>query len=103
MDNAVFESLRSALRASPDNRDLALVVLRAALDRNHPAELEQLLNELKLDRTQLADAERRDLGRAYLSIGKPAQAIEWLQSDDSETLLLKARAFAQIGDLDQGR
>lgn len=103
MDNAVFESLRSALRASPDNRDLALVVLRAALERAHADELKQLLSELKLDVAQLAAVERRDLGRAYLSIGEPVRAIEWLQGDDSETLMLKARAFAQSGDLDQGR
>lgn len=103
MDNAVFESLRSALRASPDNRDLALVVLRAALERDHPDELERVLSELQLDVAQLGAAERRDLGRAYLSIGKPARATELLQGDDSETLLLKARAFAQLGDLDQGR
>jgi transitional endoplasmic reticulum ATPase len=103
MDNAVFESLRSALRASPDNRDLALVVLRAALERDHEHELKQLLSELKLDRAHLAEAESRDVGRAYLSIGEPARAIEWLQGNDSATLLLKARAFARTGDLDQGR
>jgi SpoVK/Ycf46/Vps4 family AAA+-type ATPase len=103
MDNAVFESLRSALRASPDNRDLALVVLRAALERDHQDELKQLLSELKLDRAHLAEAESRDVGRAYLSIGEPARATEWLQGNDSATLLLKARAFARTGDLDQGR
>ncbi|HEY5756380.1 MAG TPA: AAA family ATPase [Steroidobacter sp.] len=103
MDNAVFESLRSALRASPDNRDLALVVLRAALERDHQDELKQLLSELKLDRAHLAEAESRDVGRAYLSTGEPARAIEWLQGNDSATLLLKARAFARTGDLDQGR
>jgi transitional endoplasmic reticulum ATPase len=103
MDNAVFESLRSALRASPDNRDLALVVLRAALERDHDDELKQLLSELMLERARLAEAESRDVGRAYLSIGEPARAIEWLQGNDSATLMLKARAFAQTGDLDQGR
>jgi transitional endoplasmic reticulum ATPase len=103
MDNAVFDSLRSALRASPDNRDLALVVLRAALERDHADELAALLQELALEPSQLSEPERREFARACLVIDKPTEALDWLVGADSETLLLKARAYARTGDLDQGR
>lgn len=103
MDNAVFDSLRSALRASPDNRDLALVVLRASLERDDAAELRDLLGELRLQAGQLSEPERRDVGRAYLSIDEPRHALEWLEGQDSATLILKARALVRVGDLDAGR
>lgn len=73
MDTTVFESLRAALRASPGNRDLGLVVMRAALERNVPEEIRGVLAELALD------------------------------GDDTEVLMLKARACCRLGELDQGR
>ena len=103
MDSAVFDSLRSALRASPGNRELALVVLRAALERDDPDLVRELLAELKLNRAELAEAERRELARAYLSLDEPASALEWLTGSDSETLILKAKAHCLTGELEDGR
>ena len=103
MDSAVFDSLRSALRASPGNRELALVVLRAALERDDPDLVRELLAELKLNRAELAEAERRELARAYLSLEEPASALEWLTGSDSETLILKAKAHCLTGELEDGR
>lgn len=73
MDTTVFESLRAALRASPGNRDLGLVVVRAALERNVPDEIRGVLAELALD------------------------------DSDTEVLMLKARAYCRLGELEQGR
>src|SRR5512145_3210512 len=103
MDDTVLGSLRSALRATPDNRDLALVVLRAALDRGEPDLMRSVLSDLKLDPTKLGESDRRDFARAYLSVEQPARALEWLAGTDSETLLLRARAHCRAGDLDAGR
>jgi transitional endoplasmic reticulum ATPase len=103
MDSAVFDSLRSALRATPNNRELALVVLRASLERGDPELVSQLLGELKLTPSDLAEAERREFARAYLSLGEPASALAWLSGSDSETLILKARAHCLTGELDEGR
>jgi len=103
MDSAVFDSLRSALRASPNNRELALVVLRAALERDDPTLVREVLGELKLDPSGLAEPERREFARAYLSLEEPVRALDWLGGDASETLILKARAHCLTGQLEEGR
>ena len=103
MDDTVFNSLRSALRASPDNRELALVVLRAAVARGDPASLQELLAELRLDVAMLDEGQRCEVARAYLSLDQPARALEYARGQQGETLLLQARAHCRLGDLDAGR
>jgi transitional endoplasmic reticulum ATPase len=103
MDDTVFDSLRSALRASPANPDLGLVVLRAALDRGEPQLVREVLGELRIEAGSLAESGNRELARAYLLINEPAQALQWLTGSESETLLLKARVQCRAGNLDEGR
>jgi len=103
MDTTVFDSLRTALRASPGNRELGLVVLRAALARNLPDELRSVLADLALNAADLSEPERRDVARAWLSLDDAASALNWLLGSEAETLLLKARALCRSGDLEQGR
>ena len=74
MDQATFESLRGALRATPNNAQLFTIVLRAALSLNDKQALTELLQQ------------------------SPAK-----HSADAETLLLTARAHCSLGELDQGR
>jgi SpoVK/Ycf46/Vps4 family AAA+-type ATPase len=103
MDDTVFQSLRSALRASPNNRELAMVLLRAAIARNAPATLREVLAELHLDAATLSESECCELARAHLSLEQPDQALQYLQGTQSETLLLQARAYCRTGDLERGR
>lgn len=103
MDDAVLASLRSALRASPDNRELALVVLRACLEHGDISVLRAAFAEMRVDTSRLAEAERREFARACLLTEQPQRALELLDGTESETLMLKARALCRAGDLDQGR
>jgi SpoVK/Ycf46/Vps4 family AAA+-type ATPase len=103
MDDTVFQSLRSALRASPHNRELAMVLLRAAVARNVPATLTEVLAELQLDAAALSESECCELARAHLTLDQADKALEYLQGKQSETLLLKARAYCRTGDLERGR
>lgn len=103
MDDAVLDSLRSALRASPDNRELALVVLRACLEREDLALLREALTEMRVDASRLAESERREFARACLRIEQHKRALELLEGAESETLILKARVLCRAGDLEQGR
>ncbi len=103
MDTTTFESLRAALRATPLNRELYLVLVRAALQRDRPQELRDLLTSSPLEPTEFADTERYDVARAWLALGEATKTLEWASGDGSETLLLKARAHCRIGALEQGR
>jgi len=103
MDNSTFESLRSAFKSSPDNRDLFAVVLHAALERADLEALRELLNGRRPDAQALPEAARRDCASAHLLLDEPQRALAWLTDDASESLIVKARAHCRLGELEQGR
>lgn len=108
MDDAVFTSLRNALRATPDNRELAMVLLRACLERSAADTMREILAETELANAELAAGDRLDLARAYLLIGERErglatyrQAIE--QNPALEDRRLEAELNAQVIRLDPNR
>jgi transitional endoplasmic reticulum ATPase len=103
MDLVTFNSLRAALNATPNNRDLALVLVRAALELERPQDLRELLEALSLQAMQLSEAQQRDIACAYLNLDETQQALQWLSGSESETLLLKARVYARLGEHERGR
>ena len=102
MDDAVFASLRSALAATPGSRELALVVLRACLERGDAEAAREILAQANFDPASWAEAERRDLARLHLLAGNANAAIEVLAGEEGATLLLKARALLAAGDRRRG-
>lgn len=108
MDDAVFTSLRNALRATPDNRELAMVFLRACLERSAADTMREILAETQLANAELAAGDRLDLARAYLLMGERErglatyrQAIE--QNPALEDRRLEAELNAQVIRLDPNR
>jgi SpoVK/Ycf46/Vps4 family AAA+-type ATPase len=102
MDDATLDALQSALGASPDNRDLTLVILRACVDRNDAARIRKLLELTRIDGRAWAEGERRDLARAWLVAGDAARALELLDGEEPETRLLRSRALCLAGELQRG-
>ena len=102
MDDSTLDALRNALRAAPDNRELALILVRACLERAEPARVRAVLGELQMDGSAWSEDERRELARAWLVAENAEQALALLTDDHPETRLLRAHAFSLAGDLPQG-
>jgi SpoVK/Ycf46/Vps4 family AAA+-type ATPase len=104
MDKTTFDSLRAALKGSPDNRELARVLLRAALEHAEPDDLRELLSDLQTFASAATnEQDGRELARAHLALNEPAAALKLLNGSESETLLLRARAHCALGDMETGR
>lgn len=97
MDQATLRSLEAALEAGADNSALRAVVVKACLS----------LGELERAREHLGSVdaftptERRELGAAFLEVGAAEVTLTLTRDDAPETLLLKARALAASGRLDE--
>lgn len=95
MDDSTLQSLRTALAANPENRELALVVGRALLERGSPREARAVLDGLDL--TGISKAEdRRLVARILLAAGEPAAALPHAGGDEAEAHLLRARILLAL-------
>lgn len=95
IDDPTLASLRAALEASPENRDLRLVVLRAYVERGDAqaaAELARAFAPAQLERL----ADRLDAARALLAGGDPQPALALAAGEEPEALLLQARALLAL-------
>ena len=102
MDDSTLEALRNTLRAAPQNRELALIVVRACLERGDAARARDVLSEARLDTHAWPESERRELARAWLLAEDAECALEVLDGVEPETALLRAHALSRTGDLAQG-
>lgn len=93
MDDTVFASLRSALRATPDNRELTLVLLRACLERGAAAPLREILAETNLAAAELPAGDRIDLARAFLLLGERERGLETYRRAIEQNPALEDRAL----------
>ena len=102
MDDQTLASLKTALAASPQNRELRLVLVRAHLDRDEPGPAYELLREIPP--ASLVDPEQRLLAaRVCLEAGHPEAALEHAAGDDPKALLLQARALLALERRTEGR
>ena len=101
MDDQTLASLKTALAATPQNRELRMVLVRAHADRDEPDSALELLREIPP--SDLADAERLLAGRICLEAGEAAEALEYAAGDDPRLLLLQARALLALERRAEGR
>ncbi|MEO1234731.1 MAG: ATP-binding protein [Myxococcota bacterium] len=98
----ILEGLRRAHSASPENGALLGVLLKALLDANH---LDEAIQRLEgVDSTGLDAPGRRVAAEVCLLNAQPERALDWVLKDDTPTaLLLRARAHAELGHVEEGR
>lgn len=96
MDDRTLASLAAALEASPDNTELRLVLARAHLDRDEPAEAWGRVSQLTPE--DLGNEEhRRTVARAALAAGHPDPALSFTDNAEAaETLLVRARVLLAL-------
>ncbi|HSC07758.1 MAG TPA: AAA family ATPase [Steroidobacteraceae bacterium] len=102
MDDSTLEALRNTLRATPRSRELALILIRACLERADPARTREILAEARIDSKPWPESERRELARAWLLAEDAESALEHLDGQEPETAILRAQALSRTGDLARG-
>ena len=102
MDDSTLEALRKTLRAAPHSRELALILIRACLERGDAARTREILEEARLDAHTWPESERRELARAWLLAAVAERAIEVLEGEEPETAILRAQVLSRTGDLARG-
>ena len=98
----ILEGLRRAHDASPENGALLEVLLRALLDANH---LDEAIQRLEgVDPKGLDASGRRVAAEVCLLNAEPERALDLVLTDEAPTsLLLRARAHADLGQVEEGR
>ena len=94
MDDATLDGLEAALAVSPDNVPLLLTYLRSCLERGAAARGAARLERLPPGISSAPD--RRLVGRVLLEAGQAERALELLDGDEGETLVMRARALARL-------
>jgi SpoVK/Ycf46/Vps4 family AAA+-type ATPase len=103
MTEALTASLFAALRQSPDNVELRLVLLKLLLEHGQNDELERVAAPLAPTAVGAA-ADRRTVAEAHRRSGHPERALPFLDGDpEPETLIQKARTLLELGRHDEGR
>jgi SpoVK/Ycf46/Vps4 family AAA+-type ATPase len=93
----------TALRATPGNVELRLVLLRMLLERGEEAALADTAAPLTAAALQ-ASKDRRTVAQAHLRSRAPQRALEFLQADEEpETQLLRARVLLALDRHEEGR
>ena len=95
MDEATLTSLKAALAANPENRELALVVARALLERSDALAARAALQHC--DPAALERAQDRWLvARVLLAAGEASAALPYASGKDAEARLLRARVLLAL-------
>jgi transitional endoplasmic reticulum ATPase len=101
-DNTIAE-LTAALRLSPDNVALRLVIARMLLERGDVAAACELARHLE-PAAELNPADRRTVAEALRRGGKASDALAFLAVDaDPETLVVRARVLVALMRIDEAR
>lgn len=99
MDTATLTALVAAWQASPENGDLAAVVWNALADAKRLDEAQALVAGAPESLREHAGA-CAAAGAVLLALGRPGQALGWLNGDAPVVLLQRARALAALGERD---
>lgn len=101
MDDATLEGLKVALRTSPDNLPLLLMLLRAHLDRGEATAGEALLGSRRPEEFA-SEADRLTIARLLLEAGKLDRAAPFASGDSPEALIVQARLHLAAGRNEEG-
>jgi SpoVK/Ycf46/Vps4 family AAA+-type ATPase len=100
MDDRSLQSLRDALRATPGNPRLLLVLLAELLERGGADEAYALLQaQVTLELETVSD--QCLVAGVCLAAGRPDEALLYCRGDDPKGLLLQSRAHLALGDIHQ--
>jgi SpoVK/Ycf46/Vps4 family AAA+-type ATPase len=103
MTDDVLTELTAALRQSPDNVGLRLVIVRMLLERGDTAAAAELAEQVSPPAVP-APADRRTLADALRRAGKAQAALAFLEGDSTpETLIARARALVALERLEDAR
>jgi ATP-dependent 26S proteasome regulatory subunit len=91
MDNSTLDSLRIALKQSPENLPLRTLLVKGLLETGDVNEAYQLIASIKPQ--DLSDADKLVFARISLANNDASKAITFLGADAPETLILKAQAY----------
>lgn len=94
MDEASLESLEAALGASPDNLALRAVVVRGWLVLGRAERASRAVRGVTGGVSDVSM--RRDFGRALGLAEQPEAALAYLDADDPETLIERARVLSSL-------
>src|SRR5688572_16544561 len=101
MNDNTISDLTAALRLSPDNIGLRLVIVQMLLERDDIAAACELATHLEPS-AELTPADRRTVAEALRRGGKAGDALAFLAVDtDPETLVLRARVLAALMRIDE--
>jgi SpoVK/Ycf46/Vps4 family AAA+-type ATPase len=104
MDDKTLTALRAALDASPDNRELRMVLVAGHLERGEAEAASALL--AGLGGGALSSEHRLLAARALLAAGRPAEALERLGEEDgeaTEALLVRSEVLHALGRGEEAR
>ncbi len=102
MDDATFESLKTAYLVTPDNQALLSVLLRAFLARGEATE--GYVFFVESDISAIDDpAARLTVARICLASEHAEDALLYADGDSAESLMVRAGALADLTRIDEGR
>jgi transitional endoplasmic reticulum ATPase len=102
MDDTTLKSLYAALKASPDNIDLVMVLVRAHLELDQAAEAAELVRQ-RLPEELSSSEQRCDAARALLKAGDPEASLAFAVDETAEAFLLRARSLLALDRHEEGR
>ena len=95
VDEQTLQALRTAFRATPNNIDLLLVLLRAHLGRGESRQGFELIGDIGMDEIQKSD-DRLIVAQTALDAGHPQRALEFLADNQPEGQFLTAHALLAL-------
>ena len=100
MDSETLESLRQALRASPENLELRQVLMRMLLAQGDASGAHDLLTEVQAG--SLAGEVRSLAAQICLEVGRAEDALEFADGEEADAQMIRARALLALERLDEG-
>jgi tetratricopeptide (TPR) repeat protein len=97
-----FQSLKTALAASPYNTTILLLILRECLARGEDAQGLDLLRRADLSGID-GQEDRETIACVLLGAGQAQEALDWTSPDCPSSLMVRARALVSLGRTEDAR
>jgi SpoVK/Ycf46/Vps4 family AAA+-type ATPase len=100
MDRETLESLKVALATTPNNHELLMLMLRAYFENADYQSAYALLKQYPPE--QFQDKQRQLVANICLAAEDPTLALQFADTEEAESLILKSRAFLALDRLQEG-